>query len=132
MGRVQTVELANMCMVYDNNGNILVQLRTKHDWPGLTFPGGHVEINEPHEHAIIREIKEETGLNIVKPVFCGIYEWFLEKDVRYIGYLYKCNTYSGTLKSSNEGEVFWIKESDLNKYPHSLDFNELYKIIKER
>ena len=35
--------LANMCMVEDKNGNVLVQERTKKDWPGLTFPGGHVE-----------------------------------------------------------------------------------------
>ena len=37
--------LTNMCMVYDNNGNILVQDRVSKDWPGINFPGGHVEYN---------------------------------------------------------------------------------------
>jgi len=30
----------NMCMIYDDKGNILVQDRLKKDWPGVTFPGG--------------------------------------------------------------------------------------------
>ena len=43
MSKCETVVLTNMCMVYDDNGNILVQNRTKNTWPGITFPGGHVE-----------------------------------------------------------------------------------------
>ena len=47
--------LANMCMVEDKNGNVLVQERTKKDWPGLTFPGGHVEKGETLDEAMKRE-----------------------------------------------------------------------------
>ena len=53
--------LANMCMVEDKNGNVLVQERTKKDWPGLTFPGGHVEKGETLDellveaYAVVRE-----------------------------------------------------------------------------
>ena len=32
----------NMCLIYKDN-QILVQERTKSDWPGITLPGGHVE-----------------------------------------------------------------------------------------
>jgi len=54
----------NMCMVYDNAGNILVQDRRKKDWPGLCFPGGHVEPGESFVKSVIREVWEETGLTI--------------------------------------------------------------------
>ena len=33
----------NMCMIYDDDGNILVQDRVNPDWSGVTFPDGHAE-----------------------------------------------------------------------------------------
>ena len=53
----------NMCMVYSGD-KILVLNRVKKDWPGLTFPGGHVEDGELFSESVIREMKEETGLTI--------------------------------------------------------------------
>ena len=41
--RTETVTLTNMCMVYDDAGNVLVQDRVDKKWSGLTFPGGHIE-----------------------------------------------------------------------------------------
>ena len=41
--RTEQVTLTNMCMVYDNDGNVLVQDKVDSDWGGLTFPGGHIE-----------------------------------------------------------------------------------------
>ncbi len=46
MARRETVVLTNMCMVYDGEGNMLVQDRLNPEWPGVTFPGGHVEPGE--------------------------------------------------------------------------------------
>ena len=38
----ETVEFTNLCMVRDGD-RVLVIDRKKKDWPGITFPGGHVE-----------------------------------------------------------------------------------------
>lgn len=124
MEKLTTVILSNMCMVYDHD-MILVCNRTKSDWPGLTFPGGHVEENETLEEAVIREIKEETNLDIKDVELVGIKEWFMYENVRYIGLLYRTNKYQGELKSSSEGEVFWINKKDLHKYELSQDFEEM-------
>lgn len=120
---MEKVILTNMCMIY-NNDKILVENRLKNDWPGLTFPGGHIESGESIYSSVIREIKEETNLDIKNPEFCGIKEW-IEKDVRHICYLFRTSEFSGNLISSKEGEVFWVKLEDLNKYPYSTDFDIL-------
>ena len=44
--RTETVTLTNMCMVYDDAGNVLVQDKVDKKWSGLTFPGGHIEKGE--------------------------------------------------------------------------------------
>ena len=122
--------ISNMCMVYKGD-MILVINRTKSDWPGLSFPGGHLEENETLEESVVREMKEETGLEIKNPKLCAIKEWDWGNGVRYFGLLYKTNNFKGELKSSNEGEVFWINKRDINKYELSQDFLELFKLIDE-
>lgn len=42
MGNTEKTELTVMCMICDGT-KILVQDRVNKDWPGVTFPGGHVE-----------------------------------------------------------------------------------------
>ena len=122
--------ISNMCMVYKGD-MILVINRTKSDWPGLSFPGGHLEENETLEESVVREMKEETGLEIKNPKLCAIKEWDWGNGVRYLGLLYKTNDFKGELKSSNEGKVFWINKKDINKYELSQDFLELFKLIDE-
>ena len=61
MGRKETVELTNMCMVEDGKGNVLVQNRLDPNWSGIVYPGGHVEAWESITASVIREIREETG-----------------------------------------------------------------------
>jgi 8-oxo-dGTP diphosphatase len=122
--------LTNMCMLYDSHGKILVQDRVKSDWPGINFPGGHVEYNESLEESCIREMKEETGLTVSKPELVGVYEWNIPKDkVRHLAILYRSNNYSGELKSSNEGKMFWINPSDAKKYKQSVDFDKILEIM---
>lgn len=122
--------ISNMCMVYKGD-MILVINRTKSDWPGLSFPGGHLEENETLEESVVREMKEETGLEIKNPKLCAIKEWDWGNGVRYLGLLYKTNDFKGELKSSSEGKVFWINKKDINKYELSQDFLELFKLIDE-
>lgn len=126
--KYQKCILTNMCMVYKNE-MILVVNRKKSDWPGISFPGGHVESNETILESVIREMKEETNLDIKNPKLCGIYEWKREETNRYIGFLYKTDEFEGKLKSNEEGELFRINKHDLNKYELSQDFDELFEIM---
>ena len=131
MARRETVVLTNMCMVYDNEGNILVQDRLDPDWPGVTFPGGHVEPGESFTKAVIREVWEETGLTIEHPRLCGLKQFPEEDGTRYIVMLYKTNQFSGELRSSREGNVFWIKRGELENYPLPVSFDQMIRVFED-
>ena len=114
-----TVELTNMVMVEDKKtGKVLVQERIK-SWKGISFPGGHVEPCESFVDSAIREIKEETGLDIRNLQSCGVIHWSHNRNFnRYIVFLYKTSDFSGELlPATDEGRVFWIepdKIKDMN------------------
>ena len=131
MNRKQLATITNMCLVYSGD-TILVQERNKKDWPGLTFPGGHVEKGENFIASVIREVKEETGLTIYDPLLCGMEEYKADNnDERYLMLFYKTDKFEGELKSSKEGKVFWINKDDLLKYELSLDLDRIYKIMTD-
>lgn len=131
MARRETVVLTNMCMVYDGEGNMLVQDRLNPEWPGVTFPGGHVEPGESFTKAVIREVWEETGLTIEHPRLCGLKQFPEEDGTRYIVMLYKANQFSGELRSSCEGNVFWIKRGELENYPLPESFDQLIHVFED-
>ena len=107
MKTIEQAEFTNMCMIYDEKGNVLVQNRVK-SWCGYAFPGGHLERRESIVDSVIREVKEETGLTVSNLQLCGVKQAFSKDGVRYIVFLYKTNCFEGQLISNDEGEHFWM------------------------
>ena len=130
MANTEPAIFTNMCMVYDDRGNILVQDRKNPDWPGITFPGGHVEPGESFVESVIREVWEETGLTIENPILCGVKQFQTLDDIRYVVMFYKAKHYHGALKSSNEGDVFWIPRKELGNYTLVDDFENMVKVFE--
>lgn len=130
--RTEEVELTNMCMICDGKGNVLVQDKKNHPtWHGWNFPGGHIEKGEYVTPSVSREIFEETGLTIENPKLCGIKEFHKRKDgKRYIVFLYIADQFSGELKASGEGEIFWYPLSELPKSDKLIDgFAEMLPVF---
>lgn len=132
MARMEEVELTNMCMVCDGKGNVLVQNKKgDRTWHGWNFSGGHVEQGEFVTPSVVREIREETGLTIENPKLCGIKEFNKEQDgKRFIVFLYVASRFSGELRSSDEGDVFWYPLSELKRSKKLADgFSEMLPVF---
>lgn len=125
----EKVEFTNMCMICDGSRVVVID-RKKQDWPGITFPGGHVELGESFSDAVIREVQEETGLNIYSPQLCDIKDW-CENQCRYVVLFYKTTRFEGELRSSAEGKVWW---EDIENFPNlnlSLGMNDMLRVFTE-
>ena len=126
----ENVELTVLCLIQDGK-RILLQNRIKEDWKGYTFPGGHVEPGESFVDAVVREMKEETGLDIIRPHLVGIKQFPIEKG-RYIVLLFKTTEFNGSVVSSEEGEMEWINIEDLPHVNVVEDFNDLMKVLNDQ
>jgi len=113
------MKLATLCYVIDGkNGTTLMIHRIKkqndvHEgkWNGL---GGKVEQGESPEECVIREVKEESGLDIKSPKLHGFitFPLFDGKDDWYV-FVFTADNFTGTLIESNEGNLEWIQNEKL-------------------
>lgn len=80
-------------------------------WNGL---GGKLEAGESPEECVIREVKEEAGLEIVSPQMHGFITFpeFDGNDDWYV-FVFSADRFSGSLIDSNEGILKWIPDDEL-------------------
>jgi 8-oxo-dGTP diphosphatase len=120
------IELTSMVMIHDlATDQVVVQDRVK-TWCGLSFPGGHIENGESFADCAIREIKEETGLDIFNLKSCGIIHWYNNQNHdRHIVFLYKTTDFSGELfPETDEGKNCWMDVEELKKKPSENGFDK--------
>lgn len=128
MGRTENVELTVLCLVSRGN-EILLQNRTKTDWQGYALPGGHVEPGESVVDAVIREMREETGLTISHPRLSGIKQFPTEHG-RYLVFLFSAEEFVGELRGSSEGAMEWINRDRLGDYETVDDLEALLSVME--
>ena len=127
MSKTEIVELTVLCLIEDGD-QVLLQNRVKKDWRGYALPGGHVEPGESFVDAVIREMKEETGLTILDPRLVGVKQFPIE-DGRYVVLLFMATQWSGELRSSEEGQMEWIGYGDFSTIKTVDDFDDLLKVM---
>lgn len=127
MERTEKVELTVLCLIHKDN-QYLLQDRVKADWKGYTLPGGHIEPGESIVDAVVREMKEETGLTVLNPKLCGVKQ-FPIKDGRYLVFLFHADQFHGDIISSEEGSMHWVKKEDLDKVNLVSEFHELVEVM---
>ena len=123
------VELTTSVMIENpTTGEVLVQDRLLY-WKGYAFPGGHVDEGESVHECAVREVKEETGLDVRNLKSCGMVHYCWREtpeseEKRYFVFLYKTSDYSGALISEmREGRHFWMSMEKLKKQEQKFSPN---------
>ena len=107
--------------IFNPNGELL--LLQSHKWPGrYVVPGGHVELGETIEQTVLRETKEETGLDIYDMEFICFQEFIYDpafwKRRHFIFFDYAAKTDSLDVKLNDEAEAYqWVNLQDALNLP---------------
>lgn len=80
-------------------------------WNGL---GGKFEPGESPEECVIREVREEAGLKIIKPRLKGVLTFpdFAKGDDWYV-FVFTARKFTGRLRDSDEGNLAWVRDARL-------------------
>lgn len=81
-------------------------------WIGL---GGKFEEDESPEECLLREVYEESGLRLSSWRYRGIVTFVNTKCSSEYMHLFTANGFEGTIGTCDEGELEWIKKSELMK-----------------
>lgn len=113
-----------------NQGKILLIKRGNPPYKGFwALPGGFVEYGETTQHAVAREVEEETGLicEVIKLV--GVYS-DPDRDPRghTISVAYAMNVQTGDVSAGDDArDARWV---DITRLPHTIAFDHS-KIIDD-
>ena len=134
-GRGVKMKLGTLCYVEKENKYLMLhRIKKENDmhkglWIGL---GGKMEEGESPEDCVIREVFEESGLQINSPKLRGIMTFpkdFNQED--WYVFLFTANEFTGELKLNDEGELAWIEKTKMNDLPMHEGDRYFLKWIKE-
>ncbi len=126
---------STIAIIINNNDELLVATRA-HDPAKGTFdlPGGFVDMNETGEEAVIREVKEETGLHVSQAKYMFsipntyVYSGF-EVHTLDLVYLCKVDDMQNIKAEDDVASLQFIKISELN--PNLFGLRSVKEVIQE-
>jgi 8-oxo-dGTP diphosphatase len=123
-------KVATMVILQHKDRYLLLK-RAKAPNAGMYLPvGGKIEPFEDPKSCAIRETKEETGIKISNPLFCGILTESSPTKYNWISYIYKAEIEDQPAPNCDEGELEWIEEKDLAELPTPPTDMCIYQYVK--
>lgn len=101
----------------------------KDKWVGV---GGHFEEGESPEECLFREVKEETGLTLTSWKLRGIITFSTDVYPTEYMFLYTADGYTGEMTECNEGNLEWVKKSDVYDLPIWEGDKVFFRLLEEQ
>lgn len=104
----------------DADGRVLISKRPegKHLGGLWEFPGGKVEQGERPEITLIRELKEELGIDVTEACLAPLsFASHSYPDFHLLMPLYVCRRWKGTVTALEAQELAWVRPLRLRDYP---------------
>ncbi len=113
------IVLVAACALVDADGRVLITRRP----PGKAmaglweFPGGKVEAGELPESCLIRELKEELGIEVSLPCLAPLtFASHGYEDFHLLMPLWVCRRWQGTVTAMEGQELAWVRPQRLREY----------------
>ncbi len=116
---LKTVLVVAVALV-DAEGRVLIAQRPEgKQLAGLwEFPGGKVEPGERPEAALVRELKEELGIDVREACLAPfVFTSHAYDSFHLLMPLYLCRRWSGTVQAREHAALKWVRPNRLRDYP---------------
>ena len=116
---MRVVLVAAVALV-DADGRVLLSRRPEGKQLGglWEFPGGKVESGERPEIALIRELKEELGIDVTESCLAPLtFASHAYGDFHLLMPLYVCRKWKGMVRGAEGQEIAWVRPLKLRDYP---------------
>ena len=121
------------------DGKILLEKRKNEPGKGKwSIPGGLVELGENVEQTVMREVEEETGLEVEKPEHIDVVDNIIRDESGRVKYHFVIIDYfmrlkGGTLKAASDAEELkWVPLSDVEKYDLTKTFRAFFQRNRQK
>jgi len=121
------------------DGRILLEKRGNEPGKGKwSVPGGIVELGESPEQAVVREVQEETGLRVRKPILIDVVNNLTMDETGKIKYDFVIIDYlvaveGGDAKAASDAEELnWVPLNDVHNYSLTLSIQEFFRRNMEK
>jgi 8-oxo-dGTP diphosphatase len=112
--------LATLCYLQHAGQTLMIHRVKRADdihlgkWNGL---GGKFEPGESPEECVVREVREESRLDLRNPRLCGLLTFTGFKGNDWYVFVFTATEFSGDLKENEEGYLEWIPDDRLESLP---------------
>ena len=134
-------ELTTLCYIEQDNKYLMMhRIKKENDINRDKYigVGGHFEYGESPDECLLREVREETGLDLISYRPRGIITFIYgdascpeERTVEYM-HLYTADRFEGELAECDEGTLEWIDKAAVYDLPIWEGDKVFFKLLEER